>query len=229
MRLTAATLIGLGIAARRRCSAQRHSVADNVWDHMLSVVARQRKKVAKKELVNKRWQTNSAWRCSGAALEKKAMSLRTTSGSVSGNPLSKVFAAAWTSGKHRGQLKDIKSGLMAAGNMLVRIGLADPDQKSAFGVRPNEHLQGIKRPKRRLTSRKENAGIDDKNDLDAVCYPRIGGVRLDYKAGGYVLDVLGALGLVRYASNGDEVVTPGLRKRIAESGLTDNKDNAVWL
>jgi hypothetical protein len=70
--------------------------------------------------------------------------------------------------------------------MLVRVGLADADQKSAFGVRPNEHLQDIQQPKRRLTSRKECAEIDDKNDLDVVCYPRIGGVRLDHKAGGYV-------------------------------------------
>jgi hypothetical protein len=54
-------------------------------------------------------------------------------------------------------------------------------------------------------------------------------VRLDHKAGGYVLDVLGTLGLVRYASNGDEVVTPKLRKRIALSGLTENKDDPVCL
>jgi hypothetical protein len=154
------------------------------------------------------------------------MSLRTTNSGVSGNLLSKIFAAAWTTGKHRGQLKDLKGGLRAAGNMLVRLGLVDPDQKSAFGVRPSEHLQGIKRPKRRLTSRKESAGIDDKNELDAVCYPRIGGVRLNHNAGGYVLDVLGVLGLVRYASNGDEVVTPELRKRIAASRLTENKDGA---
>jgi hypothetical protein len=66
---------------------------------------------------------------------------------------------------------------------------------------------GIKRPKRRLTSRKETAGIDDKNDLDAVCYPTVGGVRLHHNAGGYVMDVLGVLGMVRYAANGDEVVT----------------------
>jgi hypothetical protein len=42
-------------------------------------------------------------------------------------------------------------------------------------------------------------------------------------------DVLGTLGLVRYASNGEEVVTPKLRKRIAVSGLAENKDDAVCL
>jgi hypothetical protein len=109
--------------------------------------------------------------------------------------LTTVFAAAFANGKHRGELKGFKWGLIAAGNMLVRIGLADRDQKSAFGVRPNEDLQGRKQPKRRLTSRKESAGIDDKNDLDAIRYPRIGGVRLDHDAGGFVLDVLGVLGL----------------------------------
>jgi hypothetical protein len=61
------------------------------------------------------------------------------------------------------------------------------------------------------TLRKESAGIDDKNDLDAVCYPRLGRVRFEDDAGGFVLDVLGVLGLVRYASNGDEAVTPKLR------------------
>jgi hypothetical protein len=152
------------------------------------------------------------------------MSLRTTNTSVPDNLLSKVFGAAFGNGKHRGQLNDIKWGLIAAGNMLVRIGLADPDQRSAYRVHPNEHLQGIKLPKRRLTSRKESAGIDDKNDLDAVCYPRIGGVRFDHNAGGFVLDVLGVLGLVRYASNGDEVVTPKLRNRIAARGLTESED-----
>jgi hypothetical protein len=107
--------------------------------------------------------------------------------------------------------------------------LADPDQKSIYRFHPNKHLQGIKLPKSRLPSRKESAGIDDKNDLDAVCYPRISGVRFDHGAGGFVLDVLGVLGLVRYASNGDEVVTPELRKQIAVSGLTENTDNVVWL
>jgi hypothetical protein len=53
--------------------------------------------------------------------------------------------------------------------MLVRIGLPDRGQKSAFGVQPNEDLHGIKQSKRRLTSRKKSAGIDDKNDLDAIC------------------------------------------------------------
>jgi hypothetical protein len=97
------------------------------------------------------------------------------------------------------------------------------DQKSAFGVRPNEDLHGIKQPKRRLTSRKKSAGIDDTNDLDVICHPRIGGVRFEHDAGGFVLDVLGVLGLVRYASNGDEVVTPKLRKQIAVSGVTENE------
>jgi hypothetical protein len=162
-------------------------------------------------------------------LGEEAMSLRTTNTSVPDNLLSKVFGAAFSNGKHRGQLKDIKGGVRADGDMLARLGLAVCDQKSAFGVRPNEHLQDIKLPRRRLTSRKECAGIDDKNDLDVVCYPRIGGVRLDHNAGGYMLDVLGVLGLVRYASNGDEVVTPELRERIAVSGLTENNDNVVWL
>jgi hypothetical protein len=58
-----------------------------------------------------------------------------------------------------------------------------------------------------------------------VCYLRIGGVRLNHNAGGYVLDVLGVLGLVRYASNGDEVVTPKLRKQIAMSA--ENKDGVI--
>ena len=138
-----------------------------------------------------------------------------------------VFAAAFANGKHRGELKGFKWGLIAAGNMLVRIGLADRDQKSAFGVRPNEDLQGRKQPKRRLTSRKESAGIDDKNDLDAIRYPRIGGVRLDHDAGGFVLDVLGVLGLVRYASNGGEVVTPKLRKQMAVSGLTEKEGEVI--
>jgi hypothetical protein len=160
---------------------------------------------------------------------ENAMPLSTYYTRATDDLLSKILAAAWTTGKHRGQLKDIKGALRAAGNMLVRIGLADLDQKSAFGVRPNERLQSIKQPKRRLTSRKECAGIADKNDLDVVCYPRIGGVRLDHNAGGYVLDVLGTLGLVRYASKCDEVVTPKLRKRIAGSGLTENKDGAVCL
>ena len=102
------------------------------------------------------------------------MALRATNGSVSGNRLTKNFAAAFANGKHRGELKDIKGGLMAAGNMLVRLGLADPDQKSVYRFHPNKHLQGIKLPNIRLRSRKESAGIDDKNDLDAVCYPRVG-------------------------------------------------------
>jgi hypothetical protein len=157
------------------------------------------------------------------------MSLRTTNTSLSNDLLTKVFATAFATGKNRGQLKDIKWGLIAAGNMLVRIGLADHDPKGGYRVHPNEHLQGIKLPKRRLTSRKESAGVDDKNDLDAVCYPRIRGVRFDHKVGGFVLDVLGVLGLVSYASNGDEVVTPELRKLIAVSGLSDNDDNVVWL
>jgi hypothetical protein len=164
-----------------------------------------------------------------SCLGEQAMALRATNGSVSGNRLTKIFAAAFANGKHRGELKDIKGGLMAAGNMLVRLGLADPDQKSVYRFHPNKHLQGIKLPKSRLRSRKESAGIDDKNDLDAVCYPRIRGVRFDHGAGGVVLDVLGVLGLVRYASNGDEVVTPKLRKRIAVSGLTEKNDNVVWL
>jgi hypothetical protein len=63
--------------------------------------------------------------------------------------------------------------------------------------------------------------------LDAIRYPRIGGVRLDHDAGGFVLDVLGVLGLVRYASNGDEVVTPKLQKRIAVSGLTENESDVI--
>jgi hypothetical protein len=143
------------------------------------------------------------------------------------NLLMKVFAAAFANGNHRGELKDIKGGLMAAGNMLVRLGLADLDKKSAYRAHPNERLQGIKLPKRRLTSRKESAGIDDKNDLDAICYPRIGGVRFEHDAGGFVLDVLGVLGLVRYASNGDEVVTPKLRKQIAVSGLTEKEGEVI--
>jgi hypothetical protein len=155
------------------------------------------------------------------------MFLRTTNANVADNLLTTVFAAAFANGKHRGELKGIKWGLIAAGNMLVRIGLADRDQKRVFGIRPNENLQGVKQPKRRLTSRKKSAGIDDKNDLDAVCYPRIGGVRLDHDAGGFVLDVLGALGLVRYASNDDEVVTPKLRKQIAVSGLTENESEVI--
>jgi hypothetical protein len=141
-----------------------------------------------------------------SCLGEEAMSLRTTNGSVSDNLLSKVFGAAFSNGKHRGQLKDIKWGLMAAGNMLVRIALADPDQRSAYRVHPNEDLQGIRLPKRRLTSRKESAGVNDKNDLDAVCYPRIGGVPFDHDAGGFVLDVLGVLGLVM-----EERVWPTLR------------------
>jgi hypothetical protein len=155
------------------------------------------------------------------------MFLRTTNAKVSDDLLTAVFAAAFANGKHRGELKGIKFGLIAAGNMLVRIGLADRDQKSAFGVRPNEDLHGIKQPKRRLTSRKKSAGIDDKNDLDAICYPRIGGVRFEHDAGGFVLDVLGVLGLVRYASNGDEVVTLKLRKQIAVSGLTENESEVI--
>jgi hypothetical protein len=62
---------------------------------------------------------------------------------------------------------------------------------------------------------------------DAVCPPRIGGVRFDHDAGGFVLDVVGVLGLVRYASNGDEVVTPKLRKRIAVSGVTENESEVI--
>jgi hypothetical protein len=146
------------------------------------------------------------------------MFLRTTNAKVSDDLLTAVFAAAFANGKHRGELKGIKFGLIAAGNMLVRIGLAYRDQKSAFGVRPNEDLHGIKQPKRRLTSRRVT-----------VCYPRIRGVQFDHKAGGFVLDVLGVLGLVRYASNGDEVVTAELRKRIAVTGLKENNDNLVWL
>jgi hypothetical protein len=159
-----------------------------------------------------------------SCLGENGMPLRRTNSSVSDDLLSRIFGAAWTTGKHRGQLKDLNGGLRAAGNMLIRIGLADHDQHSAFG-RPNERLQGIKQPKRRLTSRKESAGIDDKNELDAVCYLGIGGVRLNHNAGGYVLDVLGVLGLVRYASNGDEVVTPKLRKQIAMSA--ENKDGVI--
>jgi hypothetical protein len=155
------------------------------------------------------------------------MFLRTTNANVSDDLLTTVFAAAFTNGKHRGELKGIKFGLIAAGSMLVRIGLADRDQKSAFGIRPNEHLQGIKQPKRRLTSRKKSSGTNDKNDLDAICYPRIGGVRVYHGAGGFVLDVLGVLGLVRYASNGDEVMTPKLRKQIAVSGLMGNDSEVI--
>jgi hypothetical protein len=155
------------------------------------------------------------------------MFLRTTNAKVSDDLLTAVFAAAFANGKHRGELKSIKFGLIAAGNMLVRIGLADRDQKSAFGVRPNEGLHGIKQPKRRLTSRKKSAGIDDKNDLDAICYPRIGGARFEHDAGGFVLDVLGVLGLVRYASNGDEVVTLKLRKQIDVRGLTENESEVI--
>jgi hypothetical protein len=62
---------------------------------------------------------------------------------------------------------------------------------------------------------------------DAICYPRTGGGRFEHDAGGFVLDVLGVLGLVRYASNGDEVVTPMLRKQIAVSGLAENEREVI--
>jgi hypothetical protein len=120
-------------------------------------------------------------------------------------------------GGNLGPLEGTESRIQAVAKVFLFLGLATSDEESRLGYRPTRHLIELiaRMPKRRLKSKKELWDFEDLDLLESILEAALGEGWFDPDLRRFVFNVLGALGLIRYAKRGGEVPTPQLRELAA--------------
>jgi hypothetical protein len=121
---------------------------------------------------------------------------------------------ALTLGGSLGPLERTERRIQAMAKVFLFLGFATLDEENRMGHRPTRYLAEIiaRRPKRRLKSKKELWDFEDLDFLESILEAALGEGWFDPDLRAFVFNVLGALGLIRYAKRGGEIPTAQLRE-----------------
>jgi hypothetical protein len=123
-------------------------------------------------------------------------------------------------------LKQYKNQFRAATRVLVWLYLAVPDRKNALGCQPTDALMTIiaRKPKSRLKSKKTGWTWVDRDAMETLIEAALKKDALDEELSDCAVNVLGALGLVRYRVDVDKMIpTERLSNLVAKRRILDRR------